>query len=377
MQPEVPPRLLIVDDEQTHTKALCDTLSMHGFATTGCTNVDDAMHELQTARFDLMLTDLNMPGMNGIALLKRALEIDPALICVVMTGKGTIATAVEAMRSGALDFIVKPFKLSAMLPVLARALEVGQLRREKAALEAQVRNQIEELKIANSDLEAFSFSVSHDLRAPLHVIAGFSSILQQKHADQLDATGLSYLGRIRTGVKQMTELINGLLELSRLGRQSIQREPIDMGALARQVADDLRQAQVAGADCIEIQPRLPGASADPVLLRQVLANLLSNACKFSANAHPPRITIGCEPVDGVAEYFVRDNGAGFDPQHAEKLFEPFQRLHSASEFAGIGLGLSIVQRIVTRHGGRVRATAEPGHGACFHFTLEEASTLPS
>ncbi len=189
-------RLLIVDDEAAHLRALCDTLGDSGYVVQGCAGAQEALAALAapaTHRFDLLLTDLHMPGMNGIELMRAALAADPALVGIIMTGAGSISTAVQALQSGALDYILKPFKLNTALPVLARALQVRSLRQRNLQLEAQLRGKVEELAAANSDLESFSFSVSHDLRAPLQVVAGFSSILVRQHAGQLDEKGLHYL----------------------------------------------------------------------------------------------------------------------------------------------------------------------------------------
>ncbi|MBC7601240.1 MAG: response regulator [Ramlibacter sp.] len=364
------PRLLIVDDEEANMRALCETIAACGYETTGALGGAHALAMLEASKFDLLLTDLRMPDIDGLELLRLATQRDPSLVAILMTGHGSIANAVEAMQAGALDYIIKPFKLSAALPVLARALKVRQLRLDNMALEAKLRRQMADLVAANSDLDAFSYSVSHDLRAPLQVIDGFSAVLASSHSSQLDAKGLHYLNRIRAGVGRMSELVNGLLRLSRLSRQPIERTAVDVDQLVRAVLLDLREemGQVCGK--VQIDRPLPPANADPQLLRQVFANLLANACKFSSQREAPRIDVGFDDSSGVCVYFVRDDGAGFDKAYASKMFEPFQRMHSADEFPGLGVGLSIVHRIVTRHGGKIWAESDVGQGACFYFTLE-------
>ena len=211
-------RILIVDDEEPQMKALCETLRDQGYDTVGSTNGSDALAALRGsgAPFDLLLSDMMMPGMDGITLLREALEADPDLVGIIMTGQGTINSAVDAMKTGALDYILKPFKLSAVIPVLTRALAVRQLRFENAALARSVRERTAELEAANKELEAFSFSVSHDLRAPLRGINGFSKILLDRFSPQLPAEAQKLLGNVISNARQMEQLIEDLLNFSRM-----------------------------------------------------------------------------------------------------------------------------------------------------------------
>jgi signal transduction histidine kinase len=366
------PRLLVVDDEVALAWALRDTLAHRGFEVEACTAPQEALRLIGSRSFDLLLTDLNMPGMDGIALLARAQALAPGLAVVIMTGAGTIATAVSAMQAGALDYILKPFKLDLALPVLQRALEIRSLRLQNRALQLRLEEQLAELAMANGDLEAFSSSVSHDLRAPLQAIAGFSAEIARSHAQGLDAKGQDYLDRIRAAVTRMEDMVDGLLRLSRIARQPLAMGCVLLDELAAEVAADLRDAGQAGAVSL-VLGRLPQAQGDRALLRQLLFNLLANACKFSAHRTDARVELGCEDDAAGPVFHVRDNGVGFDPAHAAHLFEPFQRLHRADEFPGLGLGLSIVQRIVHKHGGRIWADSAPGEGACFRFTLAGAA----
>jgi len=262
-------------------------------------------------------------------------------------------------------------KLSASFNAMAERIQTQAEDLQRS--NDELRKHAEELEIANKDLDAFAFSVSHDLRAPLHLVDGFSKILVTKFAGQLDDKAASYLARIRAGVVLMEQLVQGILKLSRLGRQALDKQTVDVAQVVSDVVMQLRTGEVLTDDRVQIISELPEAEADRVLLQQVFANLLSNACKFTTQQPRPEIRVGCENRGGERVYFVRDNGAGFDPAHASKLFEPFQRLHSTEDFAGLGIGLSIVKRIVERHGGRIWAEAEIDRGACFYFTLGEPS----
>jgi signal transduction histidine kinase len=361
-------RVLIVDDEAQQVRALCDTLSDHGYETVGFVAAAPALEALRDQKFDLLLSDLMMPHIDGITLFKSARIVDPDLVGIIMTGEGTIATAVDAMKSGALDYILKPFKLSAILPVLARAVAMRRLRAENASLQHRLGERAAELEAANKELEAFSSSVSHDLRAPLRAIGGLSKILGESHTAALDAEGRRILGMIGDNVRRMNTLIDDLLAFSQLGRKPIAARQIDTAALVREVVEEMRR-QYTGTWPTAIVETLPACRADPALLRQVWINLISNAVKYSAKTAAPALRITGSLQASEVVFSIQDNGAGFDMSSYDKLFGAFQRLHSDSEFEGTGLGLAIVQRIVLRHGGRVWAEGKPGEGATFHFSL--------
>ena len=372
------PRLLIVDDEQRQMTALCETLNDHGYQTTGYASSKAALAAVEKDKFDLLLTDLMMPEMDGIALLRGAHEVDPDLVGIVMTGQGTIDSAVEAMKAGALDYILKPFKLSVVLPVLSRALIVRKLRMENIALEKSVRERTaelekanHELEFANKELEAFSYSVSHDLRAPLRHIDGFSELLVEGYGEQLPEAGKKLLRNVRNGAQRLGQLIEDLLRFSRLGRQPLTKSTVSLSKLVQEVLNDLeserqgRQVEIRVGD-------LPDCLGDYSLLKQVFTNLLTNALKFTRKREQALIEISAEKHDDEITCSVCDNGAGFDMQFATKLFGVFQRMHKESDFEGTGVGLSIVQRVIHRHGGRIWAEAELNKGARFHFTLPAA-----
>ncbi|MGA0612667.1 sensor histidine kinase [Caldimonas sp. KR1-144] len=372
----LPPRLLVVDDEIAHMRALCDTLKAQGFDVVGCEHGEAALAALRQAPFDLLLTDLMMPGMSGIALLRRALEIDATLVVVIMTGEGTIGSAVEAMQSGALDYVLKPFKLSAMLPVISRALAVRRLRAHNAELERRVREHTAELEATNRELDAFTRSASHDLRSPLNIVLGFSALLSEELAPQLSDKHRTWLSFIDRAAHQMQELVEALMRLSRVGRKTLNVQAVDVGPLVWEVVADLRREQPKRDVTVQIG-ELPRVMADAPLLRQLLVNLLSNAFKYTRQSERASVEIGVEARGDELVFFVRDNGVGFDMGRAERLFDAFQRLHREDEFEGHGVGLSIVQRVVQRHGGRIWVDAAVGRGACFFFTLGPGARLPA
>ncbi|MGH7293996.1 MAG: ATP-binding protein, partial [Polyangiaceae bacterium] len=226
----------------------------------------------------------------------------------------------------------------------------------------------EELQRKNDELEAFSYTVSHDLRAPLRGIDGFSQALLEDCGDVLDERGRDHLRRVRESVARMAQLIDDLLQLSRVSRAGLVRGPVDLAALARTVADDLARREPHRRVDVVVPESAP-AHADARLMRILLENLIGNAWKFTGRTSGARIELAVEARDGGAEYVVRDNGAGFDMAYAKKLFRPFQRLHSEVEFAGTGIGLATAWRIVDRHGGRIWAEGAVGAGASVRFTI--------
>jgi hypothetical protein len=362
-----PFRLLVIDDDVAQLKSLCDDLRTEGYETAGFTSTQAGLAALRQSKSDLLLCDFALPEMGNISLLRAAIEIDPDLVVIILTDQANTDAAIDALKSGALDFIQKPFKLSDVLAVLSRALSFQRLRLENKELKQLLQQHTEELQKANQEFESFAHSVSHDLRAPLRAIGGFSNILQKDFASQIPDDARRLLKIVTSSAAQLSQMIDGLLNFSRSSRQPLSVQPIDVTTLIKQIVDELRRDQKREFE-VNIG-ELPQAVGDPDLLKQVLVNLLSNAFKFTAHTEKAFVEIGCQPGKPENTYFVRDNGIGFDLQYAERLFGVFVRLHPEAEFEGNGIGLAIAHRIIQRHGGRIWAEAELNKGATFFFTL--------
>ena len=247
------------------------------------------------------------------------------------------------------------------------AMEIEYLQ---DTLEARVRQRTAELEASNRELEAFSYSVAHDLRSPLRSVDGFSKFLIERYADRLDDQARDYLHRMRAAAQRMGQLIDDLLGMARINQVAMHTETVDMSTLAAEIINELRRRDPERRVMVEITPAMV-VSGDRALLRIALEHLLGNAWKFTARQEEARITMDMFKREGECTYVIRDNGVGFDMAYAAKLFQPFQRLHTEAEFPGTGIGLALVQRIIRRHGGRIWAESTVGEGATFYFTLGE------
>jgi light-regulated signal transduction histidine kinase (bacteriophytochrome) len=328
------------------------------------------IHELGDGQWDIPTLRRMLDEVNATGQALRDFEVDHDF-----PGLGRRAMLLNARRVYREDDHA-PMILLAIEDVTEKKQAREELRRANAELERRVRERTAQLEVSNKELEAFCYSVSHDLRAPLRAIDGFSQELLAGYAGRLDDQGRHYLERIRAGSQRMARLIDDLLRLSRLSRGEMQHQGVDLSAMAREVADDLRRREPGRDVDWVIEPGV-GGFGDPRLLRLVLENLLGNAWKFTARH--PRATIAfgrAESEEGPA-YFVRDDGAGFDMAFVDKLFGAFQRLHSDRDFPGTGIGLAIVQRVIHRHGGRAWGEGAVERGASFSFTLPPQPAAPT
>ena len=358
------PKVLLVDDVEANLIAFEAQLSKLDCELIRARSGNEALRALLKHSFAVMLLDVQMPEMDGYEVARYARENpqtrDVPIIFVTAMHQ-TEANALKGYGAGAVDFLFKPTNPEVLLSKVSIFLDLHASRQKLAdALEAH--------QSTLAELEAFNYSVSHDLRAPLRPLDGFSQALLEDYGDKLDGKAKDYLNRIRAAANRMSQLIDDLLQLSRMGRAEMAVRPTDLVALANAVVEELRRTE--GGDRVEYRC-IPEATvvADGRLLRIVLENLLRNAWKFSHKKPNPRVELGCTECDGQKVFFVRDNGAGFNSTYVNKLFQPFQRLHSNTEFEGTGIGLAIVQRIIKRHGGAAWAEGVPDEGATLYFTL--------
>jgi two-component system, NtrC family, sensor kinase len=334
--------------------------------------------------YAMAFVDMRMPpGWDGVETIERLWRIDPQVQIVICTAYSDHSWQEVLARLDVQDRLLilkKPFDIIEVSQLARTLTAKWELTRRAALQVSSLEDVVQDLKAteaalrhSNKELEAFSYSVAHDLRSPLNAIDGFSHLLQKAVSGDIAERPRHYLSRIRAGVRQMGELTDGLLSLAQVSRTSLKAETVDLTAMAERVLDDCQERDAGRAVKVHVERDLL-AIGDPVLLRQVMENLLANAWKFTANTAAPMIRVGkLNGNNEIAVYFVRDNGAGFDMAYADKMFGTFQRLHSPGEFAGTGIGLAISHRIISRHAGRIWAEGAVGRGATFFFTVPSAS----
>lgn len=385
-----PKKILAVDDSPTYLSTITEMLRGDGYEVISARSGEEALELLALQSMDCLLLDLIMPGIGGTETCRR-IKASPTTRdtpIVMLTSLEDRQSMLDGLEAGADDFISKSSDFEVLRArVIAqirrkqfedetRSIRERLLRKEAEVAEARAAQALAEMRAElvkdlerkNQELDAFSYSVSHDLRAPLRAVEGFSRALYESQKERLDQDGHEKLARVRSAAARMSELIEDLLELSRVGRTDFHVGHVDLSELATIVVDDLRQRDLQRTVEVSIESGL-SARGDAQLVRIVLENLFSNAWKFTAKEPAARISFGCERGAEADVFVVSDNGAGFDMARAKLLFTPFQRLHSARDFAGTGVGLATVRRILWRHGGDIHAEAEVGRGATFRFTL--------
>ncbi|MBA3554776.1 MAG: response regulator [Gemmatimonadales bacterium] len=377
--------ILLVDDQPANLVALEAMLQGLGQNLVRAGSGREALKWLLTHDFAVILLDVKMPEMDGFetaSLIRQRDKSRHTPIIFLTAADKTHTQAVRGYSVGAVDYLVKPvvpeFVRSKVAVFVELAKKTELLRRqtdllrtseqEAREMAAELAELVRDLEHKNRELESFSYAVSHDLRAPLRRIDSFSKAIAESQGERLDDTGRRFLDRVREASREMSQLIDDVLHLSKVTRAELRDQEVDLSALVALIAGRLREAEPAREVELKVRPGV-AVTGDGQLLRIALENLLANAWKFTARRPGARIEFGQTQIGGEPTYFVRDNGAGFDMAYVERLFGPFQRLHLATEFPGSGIGLATVQRIIHRHGGRVWAEGMVGQGATFHFTI--------
>jgi two-component system NtrC family sensor kinase len=389
-----PKRVLAVDDSLTYLQEVSAQLRQEGYDVVSARSGEEALELLSVQTVDCILLDLVMPGISGQETCRRikSSSVWRDIPLIMHTALEEQEAMIEGINAGADDYIAKSSdmgvlraRLRAQLrrkqfedenrsireQLLQKELEVTAANSARALAEARAAF-TEELEEKNKELEAFSYSVSHDLRAPLRTITGFSKVLIEDYQDKLDAEANSSLQRICVAAARMSQLIDDLLKFAQTARSELTRTKVNLSELAQDIVSQLQSADPKRPVTIIVAPSLV-VDADSALLRVVLENLLGNAWKYTSKQPSSHIEFGTQSQHSQTIYFVRDNGAGFNMEHASRLFAPFKRLHDDREFPGTGIGLATVQRIIRRHGGQIWADSEVGNGATFYFRLGSAS----
>lgn len=397
-----PKRILAVGGSQTYLDEVAEELRGDGYEVVKARSGEEAIDLLAVEQVDCILLDVHSPGLSGMQTCRRirgsAVLRDVSII--LLAAHDSREAMLEGINAGADDFVSKTASLDVVKARVRAQLrrkqfetenrrvreelmrkdaqtqaarQVAEAREELLAVVSAKNDELAyslgELQRLNQELETFAYSVSHDLRQPLRGMDGFSRVLLERYGDVLDEQGQHYLRRVRAGAQRMSDLIDGILMLSRVSRLPLQRSRVALDDMARRILQRLGDAEADRAVETVIAPGLV-AQADPHLVESILENLIGNAWKFTMKRSDARIEIGATTSADPRTFLVRDNGAGFDMAYADKLFGPFQRLHDRAEYEGTGVGLATVQRIVHRHGGRIWVESAPNEGATFFFTLQ-------
>jgi two-component system sensor histidine kinase/response regulator len=366
-------RVLIVDDQPDNLRLLSRMLLRHGYVVRTVMNGRMALDSIKVEPPDIILLDINMPEMNGYQVCQeiKGNQQMAHIPVIFVSAMDAAIDKVRAFEAGGSDYISKPFQVDEVLARVENQLTMRRNQQEITQLNAALRQRANELEAANAELESFSHSVAHDLRTPLWTIDMMSEALLEDYSDALDEKAQNYVQRIRGNAHRMLHLIEALLTLSQVTCSDLHWQSVNLSVLAQEILEELQQQAPERLLDARIMDDIIVAG-DARLLRIVLENLLSNAWKFTQQASQAIIEVGTleQAADMPLTCFVRDNGVGFDMAQSHRLFGTFQRLHEKSEFAGTGIGLATVKRIIIRHGGNVWAESTPGAWTTFFFTLQ-------
>jgi signal transduction histidine kinase len=381
----VPIEILLVEDNAGDVRLVQEMLAATGavpYSLAVANSLRSALARLRAGGIDVLLLDLGLPDSSGASTFSSVHAQIPTLPIIVLTGFGDPSIALTVVQQGAQDFLVKgQVDGNLIWRTIRYAMERQRGRRElvlsetrvrqlNESLERRVADRTAELASANRELETFTYSVSHDLRAPLRQIDGFSRILLEHAGPALDSKSQHYLRRIQEGTQHMGRLVDDLLGLAQLGRQDVHTRATPLDDIVKDALNEVR-ADWGDRKIQWTIGDLPTVECDPGLMKIVFTNLLSNAIKYTRLRELAIIEVASTGSNGRYTILVRDNGVGFNMKYADKLFGVFQRLHRADQFEGSGVGLATVQRIIHKHGGQIWAEAEPNHGATFFFTLAQ------
>lgn len=363
------PRILIVDHKRENQETLETLLKKPDAEIIKANSADEALKKITHHDFALALINTELPEMDGYSLAERLRKKEKTarLPVIFISASGDNLAVFNGYEKGAFSVITIPFQPEQLINKVNFFIEKQQQEIALYNLTRDLEKKNREIESISKELESFSYSVSHDLRAPLRALSGYSKILEEDYAGMFDGEAKRLLENIHYNGQKMTQLIDNLLEFSRLGRKEVQVSNLNMEELVEGVMHEINQSSRHRAS-VSINS-LHEAGGDYSLLCQVWKNLISNAIKYSSKKERPEVIIGSGRSENEITYFIKDNGAGFDMRYAHKLFGVFQRLHHPDEFDGTGIGLAIIQRVIAKHGGRVWAEARVNEGATFYFTL--------
>ncbi|MDX8384241.1 MAG: response regulator [Ghiorsea sp.] len=358
-------KILIVDDNEDNLELASQILEDDYEVVTGRSG-SDCLHKARDLKPDVIVLDVQMPDMDGyetLAKLRSTAEGKEIPVIFLSARYRDSDRVIKGLEMGALDYITKPVDDDLLMAKVRVGVRIKQA-------EDAVREKAHALEVANKEMEAFTYSVSHDLRAPLRALDGFSAILSEDYAESLDEEGLQYLARIRAGSQKMGSLIDDLLDFARTSRGDLAQSPLDVSAMVNDVCTEIQATEDHAQLSITVQSGMT-TLGDSKMIRVVLMNLISNAIKYSSKEDKPCLEIYAEKSATREVFTIKDNGVGFEMRYVDQLFHPFRRLHSSDEFPGNGIGLATVHRIIQRHGGTIWAESEVGKGSVFNFTLTD------